>query len=299
MDEVARTFTPGSGSYQAAQVYFSQVPYPRNLVIGRWINTRESARLTGGIPRALEQITGSPTVVRGSGTVASLDTFHGRPTVLIGGSPASLETFHGRATVLTGTGMVADLVNFQGRATVVTGTGTVADLVNFYGRATVLTGAGMVADLVNFHGRATVLTGTGTVVSLTTLQAITAGTVTFLGQTVTGLDFSSDTDLDGVASTLQTALRATSSTDLDNVEVDYDSAASAFVVTLPLDSTGVVPTASAAFTGDDADELGLDTATIAWTPWTTKIGRLCRSSRSCCRWTLRLCGRYGRHCSRR
>ena len=244
MDEVARTFTPGSGSYQAAQVYFSQVPYPRNLVIGRWINTRESARLTGGSPRALEQITGSPTVVRGSGTVASLDTFHGR------------------ATVLTGAGMVSDLVNFYGRATVLTGAGTVADLVNFHGRATVLTGAGTVADLVNFHGRATVVTGTGTVASLTTLQGITSGTVTFLGQTVTGLDFSSDTDLDGVASTLQTALRATSSTDLDNVEVDYDSTASAFVVTLPLDSSGVVPTASAAFTGDDADELGLDTATI-------------------------------------
>ena len=302
MDEVARTFTPGSGSYQAAQVYFSQVPYPRNLVIGRWINTRESARLTGGSPRALEQITGSPTVVRGSGTVASLDTFHGRATVLTGagmvadlvnfhgratvltgtgmvadlvnfhgratvltgaGMVADLVNFHGRATVLTGTGTVVDLVNFHGRATVVTGTGTVVDLVNFHGRATVLTGTGTVADLVNFHGRATVLTGTGTVASLTTLQGITSGTVTFLGQTVAGLDFSAVTDLDGVASTLQTALRATSSTDLDNVEVAYDSAASAFVVTLPLDSSsGVVPTASAAFTGDDADELGLDTATI-------------------------------------
>ena len=282
MDEVARTFTPGSGPYQAAQVYFSQVPYPRNLVIGRWINTRESARLIGGSPASLETFHGRPTVVRGSGTVASLDTFHGRATVLTGagmvadlvnfhgratvltgaGMVADLVNFHGRATVLTGAGMVADLVNFHGRATVVTGTGTVADLVNFHGRATVLTGTGTVADLVNFHGRATVLTGTGTVASLTTLQGITSGTVTFLSQTVTGLDFSSDTDLDGVASTLQTALRATSATDLDNVEVTYDGAASAFVVTLPLDSTGVVPTASAAFTGDDADELGLDTATI-------------------------------------
>ena len=282
MDEVARTFTPGSGPYQAAQVYFSQVPYPRNLVIGRWINTRESARLTGGSPASLETFHGRPTVVRGSGTVASLDTFHGRATVLTGtgmvadlvnflgratvltgtGTVADLVNFHGRATVLTGTGTVADLVNFHGRATVLTGTGTVADLVNFHGRATVVTGTGTVADLVNFHGRATVVTGTGTVASLTTLQGITSGTVTFLGQTLTGLDFSSDTDLDGVASTLQTALRATSSTDLDNVEVTYDSTASAFVVTLPLDSTGVVPTASAAFTGDDADELGLDTATI-------------------------------------
>ena len=126
---------------------------------------------------------------------------------------------------------------------------------------TVVTGTGTVADLDTFHGRATVVTGTGTVASLTTLQGITSGTVTFLGQTVTGLDFSSDTDLDGVASTLQTALRATSSTDLDNVEVTHDGAG--FVVTLPLDSsTGVVPTASAAFTGAESDELGLDTATI-------------------------------------
>ena len=282
MDEVARTFTPGSGSYQAAQVYFSQVPYPRNLVIGRWINTRESARLTGGSPRALEQITGSPTVVRGSGTVASLETFYGRATVLTGtgmvadlvnfhgrvtvltgaGTVADLVNFHGRATVVTGTGTVADLVNFYGRATVLTGTGTVADLVNFHGRATVLTGTGMVADLVNFLGRATVVTGTGTVASLTTLQGITSGTVTFLGQTLTGLDFSSDTDLDGVASTLQTALRATSATDLDNVEVDYDSTASAFVVTIPLDSNGAATSVSAAFTGSESDELGLDTATI-------------------------------------
>ena len=241
--EVAEVFPSDSEPYHAARVYFSQSPYPRNLLIGRWAESGSLSRLRGGTPLPLEQITGVPTVVRGTGVVASLDSFHGRATVLTGGSPASLETFHGRATVLTGTGTVADLVNFHGRATVVTGTGAVA-------------------DLVNFHGRATVVTGTGTVASLTTLQGITSGSVTFLSQTVTGLDFSSDTDLDDVASTLQTALRATSSTDLDNVEVDYDSAASAFVVTLPLDSSGVVPTASAAFTGTESDDLGLDTATI-------------------------------------
>ena len=126
---------------------------------------------------------------------------------------------------------------------------------------TVITGTGTVADLVTFHGRATVVTGTGTVASLATLQAITNGTVTFLGQTITGLDFSGDNDLDGVASTLQTALRATSAASLDDVEVVYDGGA--FVLTIPLDSnTGVVPTVSAAFTGTESDELGLDTATI-------------------------------------
>ena len=124
---------------------------------------------------------------------------------------------------------------------------------------TVLKGSGTVASLETFYGRATVLTG-GNHSTLATLQAITAGTVTFLSQTVTGLDFSSDNDLDGVASTLQTALRATSSTDLDNVEVTHDGAA--FVVTLPLDSNGAATSVSAAFTGSESDELGLDTATI-------------------------------------
>ena len=124
---------------------------------------------------------------------------------------------------------------------------------------TLLRGTGTVADLVNFHGRATVLTG-GNHTTLATLQAITSGSVTFLSQTVTGLDFSSDTDLDGVASTLQTALRATSSTDLDNAEVTHDGAA--FVVTLPLDSNGAATEVSGPFTGTESDELGLDTATI-------------------------------------
>ena len=127
---------------------------------------------------------------------------------------------------------------------------------------TVVIGTGTVASLVTFHGRATVVTGTGTVASLTTLQGITSGTVTFLGQTVTGLDFSGDNDLDGVASTLQTALRATNASGLTNVEVAYDSTASAFVLTIPLDSNGAATSVSAAFTGSESDELGLDTATI-------------------------------------
>ena len=124
---------------------------------------------------------------------------------------------------------------------------------------TVVNGAGTVASLETFHGRATVLTGENHS-TLATLQSITAGTVTFLSQTVTGLDFSGASDLDGVATLLQEALRGTSSTDLDNVEVTHDGAA--FVVTLPLDSDGAATTASTAFTGDNADELGLDTATI-------------------------------------
>lgn len=126
---------------------------------------------------------------------------------------------------------------------------------------TVATGAGTVATLETFHGRATVLTG-GSHSDLATLQAISSGTVIFLGQTASSLDFSGATDLDGVASLLQTALRDTGASDLTDVEVIHDG--TVFVVTLPLDSTtGTATTVSAAFTGDSSDELGLHTATIA------------------------------------
>ena len=127
---------------------------------------------------------------------------------------------------------------------------------------TVITGTGTVASLDSFRGRSTEVTGTGTVASLTTLQGITNGTVTFLGQTVTGLDFSGDNSLDDVASTLQSGLRATNASGLTDVEVSYVSAISAFVVVIHLDSNGVATSVSAAFTGSESDELGLDTATI-------------------------------------
>ena len=166
MDEVARTFTPGSGPYQAAQVYFSQVPYPRNLVIGRWINTREPTRLTGSNPRALEQITGRATVVRGSGTVSDL------------------------ATTI----------------------------------------------------------------------AITAGTVTFLGATASGITFASATDMDGVATLLQAALRGTSEASLDEVEVVHDG--TQFVVTIPQGADGSAVEVSDPFTGANAAALGLNTVDI-------------------------------------
>ena len=65
-----------------------------------------------------------------------------------------------------------------------------------------------------------------------------------------------------MAAVLQTALRGATGTTLDAVEVAYDSAASAFVVTIPLAADGSATSVSAAFTGDDADEVGLDTVTI-------------------------------------
>ena len=94
------------------------------------------------------------------------------------------------------------------------------------------------------------------------VSAIQSGTVTFLSQTLTGLDFSGVTDYDDVASVLQTALRGATGTTLDAVEVAYNSDASAFVVTIPLAADGSATAVTAAFTGATADEVGLDTVTI-------------------------------------
>ena len=164
------------------------------------------------------------------------------------------------ADVLSVPGHTVNLGVGRKAGTVLRGTGAVAELVTFHGRPTVLTG-GSPASLATFHGRATVLTG-GTHSDLATLQNITNGTVTFLSQQVTGLDFSGASDLDGVAELLQTALRESGSADLDGVEVMHDG--NVFVVTLPLDqTTGAATSVSAAFSGDHADELGLDTATIS------------------------------------
>ena len=76
---------------------------------------------------------------------------------------------------------------------------------------------------------------------------------------MTGLDFSAVTDYDGVSSVLQTALRGTDSESLDEVEVAYDSDASVFVVTIPLDSNGAATSVSAAFTGERVRRAGLST----------------------------------------
>ena len=113
-------------------------------------------------------------------------------------------------------------------------------------------------DTLNVGRKAgTVITGTGTVASLTTFKGITSGSVTLLGQTASSLDFYNATSYDDVASVVQTGLRGTSETDLDEVEVAYVDGA--FVVTIPLDDDGDPVTVTGALSGDTADELGLDT----------------------------------------
>ena len=92
--------------------------------------------------------------------------------------------------------------------------------------------------------------------------------MTFLGATASGITFASAADMDGVATLLQAALRGTSEASLDAVEVVHDG--TQFVITLPLSSDGSATEVTAAFTGANADELGLDT--VDTTPGIDGIG---------------------------
>ena len=56
MGEVADTFGPGTTPYQAAQVYFSQSPYPRYLLVGRWAKQAQKSVLVGGTPGTLAEL---------------------------------------------------------------------------------------------------------------------------------------------------------------------------------------------------------------------------------------------------
>ena len=44
---LARKFPIDSEPYKAGQAWFSQSPFPRNLVVGRWFNEAAGAKLTG------------------------------------------------------------------------------------------------------------------------------------------------------------------------------------------------------------------------------------------------------------
>lgn len=56
MADVAEVFGSTTEPYQAAQIYFQQVPRPKNLLIGRWANVATPTTLTGGAHAALADL---------------------------------------------------------------------------------------------------------------------------------------------------------------------------------------------------------------------------------------------------
>lgn len=63
MDGVALDFSATDPEYLAAQLYFSQVPRPSMLYIGRWAKTATAGLLKGGVLSAAQQLLSNFTVV--------------------------------------------------------------------------------------------------------------------------------------------------------------------------------------------------------------------------------------------
>ena len=118
----------------------------------------------------------------------------------------------------------------------------------------------LISDAAAGWIRGGALEGT-TAASLAVLKSITAGTLTLtIGGAecaLTGLDFSTATALSGVATTLQTAIRAKSGAALTAATVEYNSAFDAFIITAG--NTGATSTMGYA-TGTAATALGLTQA---------------------------------------
>ena len=76
LEDVAKVAPTTSQPYLAARAYFSQAPYPRPLIIGRWASAASGARLKGGAPGTLAQIqalSNTNTLTIGGITTAAID----------------------------------------------------------------------------------------------------------------------------------------------------------------------------------------------------------------------------------
>ena len=75
MGEVAEMFDSGAMPYRAAQAYFSQSPYPRDLLIGRWAGSPQKSVLRGGEPGTLAELQAvtTATLIWQGATTSNLD----------------------------------------------------------------------------------------------------------------------------------------------------------------------------------------------------------------------------------
>ena len=103
------------------------------------------------------------------------------------------------------------------------------------------------------------LTG-GSPSALTTLQAITAGALTFEGASLTGLNFAAENSYADIASELEIELQGADVDKLDEATVSYDDDLGVFVVTLQFDSAGAPYQIDGFATGSSAAALGFTEA---------------------------------------
>ena len=283
MRDVSVVFAQDSEPYRAAQVYFQQVPYPKDLLIGRWDaadkpSTYASAGTVATLA-AIQALKDNPSTYASAGTVDTLATIQAlkdNPSTYTGtGTVDTLATIQAlTAATLTWGSVSLTGLDFSGATTFAEVAGTLETALRTadaqYANATVaytatprqfvisvpLSNGQPVTLTTSMSGRAAKTLGldTGTVVDGT------AATLTWGSVSMTGLDFSSATTLEEVASTLQTALRA-ADTQYANATVTYSTSASQFVISVPLNN-GQPVTLATSMTGTAAATLGLDTGTV-------------------------------------
>jgi hypothetical protein len=73
INDVATDFTTTAPEYQAALLFFSQVPQPSTCYIGAWANTATKGRLTGGLLTSLQMLMSNWTTVTNGGFSVSID----------------------------------------------------------------------------------------------------------------------------------------------------------------------------------------------------------------------------------
>jgi hypothetical protein len=98
IEEVAGDFGTTAPEFLAAELFFSQVPKPTTLFIGRWARTPTSGRLTGGPMPSEDQVISNWTSIINGGFQISVD---GGPVVSIVNMDFSLQTnLNGIATII-------------------------------------------------------------------------------------------------------------------------------------------------------------------------------------------------------
>jgi hypothetical protein len=99
MSDVARDFGTTAPEYQAALLYFSQLPPPATLFIGRWANTATKGSLVGGFLSNQQKLLTNWTAITNGGFTIAVDA--GTATAVTGLSFAGVTNLNGVASIIT------------------------------------------------------------------------------------------------------------------------------------------------------------------------------------------------------
>lgn len=280
--EVADDFGTTAPEYLAAELFFSQTPEPTQLYLGRWAKTATHGQLVGGsLSGAAQAMANWTPITDGSlrvtidGGVASHGTNTGQAlttseklignwnvvsdgafTVSLNGTPHNVTGLDltpsffldDVATIITAaldslvTGSRCDWDGLTSEFKFTSGTTGAASAVSY------LTTEGTGTDI---SGMLKMRSGQGTLVS---------GVNSGAASNITGLDFSGQTNLNGVASVIQVALNAA----VAGTTCQWFSAQGYFIISSPTTGTGSsVSFLSAEGTGTDVSTQLLGTSALA------------------------------------